>query len=75
MDTAFVADHYIPFSKGGGHNIENLKAAHKICNLRRGNGENKGSIASAKAAKARKKARKDAGIDRVMSWLDSDEYE
>lgn len=29
-------DHIIPKNKGGGHNIENLRAAHSWCNAKRG---------------------------------------
>jgi hypothetical protein len=32
-------DHFLPRSKGGKNNIENLKLAHKSCNSRRGNGD------------------------------------
>jgi len=30
------ADHVVPLSKGGTHDLSNLKAAHLICNIRRG---------------------------------------
>jgi len=30
-------DHIIPFSKGGNHNLENLRWACKTCNCSRGN--------------------------------------
>jgi len=29
-------DHLIPFSQGGGDNLDNLAAAHQTCNSRRG---------------------------------------
>lgn len=30
-------DHLIPLSKGGDHTYENVKLAHRLCNIRRGN--------------------------------------
>lgn len=30
-------DHYIPLSRGGDWHIDNLKLAHRICNVRKGN--------------------------------------
>ena len=35
-DTVSV-DHVIPRSKGGSDDIDNLRPAHKTCNIRRGN--------------------------------------
>lgn len=32
-----TADHIIPYSKGGGDNVENLRACCADCNSRRGN--------------------------------------
>ena len=31
------ADHYLPYSKGGGDEIENLRPAHLACNKKRNN--------------------------------------
>lgn len=35
-DDPFTADHLIPLSKGGTHSADNLAAAHRSCNSRRG---------------------------------------
>lgn len=32
-------DHIIPLSKGGAHTLENARATHLVCNMRRGNRE------------------------------------
>lgn len=37
LDPADTADHVIPISKGGTHDMGNLKAAHKRCNNKRNN--------------------------------------
>jgi 5-methylcytosine-specific restriction endonuclease McrA len=36
-DGADTADHIIPVSRGGSDELENLRAAHKTCNRKRGN--------------------------------------
>jgi 5-methylcytosine-specific restriction endonuclease McrA len=33
---ATTADHVVPRSQGGGHDLANLEPAHKSCNLARG---------------------------------------
>lgn len=38
-DFAPSLDHLIPRSKGGSHDSENLKTAHRVCNSRRGTSE------------------------------------
>lgn len=32
-------DHVIPVSRGGGHTVKNLQAAHLKCNMQKGNGQ------------------------------------
>jgi 5-methylcytosine-specific restriction endonuclease McrA len=34
---ADTVDHIIPRSRGGDHSMSNLRAAHRVCNSRRGN--------------------------------------
>lgn len=34
---ALHLDHVVPFSRGGGDDADNLRVAHAICNIRRGN--------------------------------------
>lgn len=36
-EATFTIDHIVPMSKGGAHLIENLQAAHRSCNSRKGN--------------------------------------
>ena len=36
---AFTVDHVVPVSKGGKYTVENLRTAHKSCNVRRGNAD------------------------------------
>jgi 5-methylcytosine-specific restriction endonuclease McrA len=37
LEGADTADHIIPRSKGGSHDMYNLRAAHRVCNSRKGN--------------------------------------
>lgn len=43
-------DHLVPISKGGRHNIENLRLAHRSCNAQRGDGP--ASVLTLRAAMA-----------------------
>ncbi|WP_430497854.1 HNH endonuclease [Micromonospora trifolii] len=40
---SLVVDHIVPVSRGGTHDRSNVAAAHRACNLAKGNGEGDGA--------------------------------